>query len=265
MTNLLLKDKVIIITGGSGLIGKNLIRAVIENGGIGVIADVNEKTARDEMNKINSESNADKVGYFKLDIVSKKSVSDMIKFVKKKYGKIDGVVNSAYPRNKNFGTPFEDVSYKDFCENINLQLGGYFLVSQQCGIFFRKQGFGNIINLSSIYGVIAPRFEIYGKASFHGIKMTVPIEYAAIKSAIVHMTKFMAKFYKGCNIRVNCITPGGVLDNQPKEFLKNYNFFGMSKGMIAAEDLKGAMVFLLSDGSKSVNGQNIIVDDGWTL
>ncbi|MCX5781159.1 MAG: SDR family NAD(P)-dependent oxidoreductase, partial [Elusimicrobia bacterium] len=175
MTDLLLKDKVIIVTGGSGLIGKNLIRAIIENGGIGIIADINEKASKDEINKIKSEFKDGKADYFKLDIVSEKSVTNMIKFVKKKYGKIDGVVNSAYPRNKHFGKGFEDTAYEDFCENINLQLGGYFLVSQQCGIFFRKQGYGNIINLSSIYGVIAPRFEIYGNAEFHGIKMGVPV------------------------------------------------------------------------------------------
>ena len=265
MTGLLLRDKVVIVTGGSGLIGKNLIRGVIENGGTGIIADINEKASKDEVNRIKKELNSEKADHVKLNIVSEKSVKNMIKYVKDKYGKIDGVVNSAYPRTRNFGREFEKTTYKDFCADVNLQLGGYFLVSQQCGIYFRKQGYGNIINLSSIYGVIAPRFEIYGGAEFHGIKMGVPVEYAAIKSAIVHMTKFIAKYYKGCNVRVNCITPGGVLDNQPKEFLKKYNYFGMSKGMINAEDLKGAAVFLLSDGARAVNGQNIIVDDGWTL
>jgi NAD(P)-dependent dehydrogenase (short-subunit alcohol dehydrogenase family) len=261
----MLEEKVIIVAGGNGLIGKEFIKAIVENGGTGIIADIDEINAKKTETSIKSQLQTDKVDSVKLDINSKKSILNMIKYAVKKYGKIDGIVNSAYPRNKNFGKSFEDTSYNDFCENVNLQLGGSFLVSQQLGIFFKKQGYGNIINVSSIYGVLAPRFEIYGKASFHGIKMTVPIEYAAIKSAIIHMTKFMAKYYKNCNIRANCITPGGVFDNQPTEFLQKYNFYGLSKGMIDAQDLKGALVYLLSDWSKCVNGQNIVVDDGWTL
>lgn len=261
----ILEDKVIIVAGGLGLIGKEFTKAIVESGGTAIVADIDEAVAGKTINSIKCQLQTDQIDFVKMNISSKKSILDMINIVKKKYKKIDGVVNSAYPRNKKFGRGFEDTNYEDFCENINLQLGGCFLLSQQLGIYFKKQGYGNIINLSSIYGVVPPRFEIYGEASFHGKKMTVPIEYAAIKSAIIHMTKFMAKYYAKCNIRVNCITPGGVLDNQPKEFLEKYNLYGLSKGMINAEDLKGALVYLLSDWSKFVNGQNIIVDDGWIL
>lgn len=260
-----LSDKVIVVTGGSGLIGRNFVSAIVENGGTAVIADIDQKSALETMKKLSKTHGMENMDTFKLDITSSKSINAAINYVKRKYGRIDGVVNAAYPRTKSWGKSFEDVSYKNFCDNVNLQLGGAFLVSQQFGSFFAKQGYGNIINLSSIYGVIAPRFEIYGGAAFHGTRMGVPIEYAAIKSAIIHMTKFMAKYYKKRNIRVNCITPGGVFDNQPGKFLRKYNYYGMSKGMISAEDLKGALVYLLSDGSQCVNGQNIIVDDGWTL
>lgn len=261
----ILEGKVVIVAGGLGLIGKEFIKAIVENGGIGIIADIDETNAGKMINSIKSQLPTGKIDLVKLNITAKKSISSMINVVVKKYKKIDGLVNCAYPRTKNFGKGFEDTTYEDFCENVNLQLGGCFLLSQQLGIYFKKQGYGNIINISSIYGVVAPRFDIYGKASFHGKRMTVSIEYTAIKSAIIHMTKFMAKYYAKCNIRVNCITPGGVLDNQPKEFLEKYNFYGLSKGMINAEDLKGALIYLLSDWSKYVNGQNIIVDDGWTL
>ena len=96
-------------------------------------------------------------------------------------------MNSAYPRNANYGRKFEDVTYEDFCENIDMGIGGCFLLSQQLVHIFKKQRYGNIINIASIYGVIPPRFEIY-----EGTEMTMPIEYAAIKAAIIHLTKYFA-------------------------------------------------------------------------
>jgi NAD(P)-dependent dehydrogenase (short-subunit alcohol dehydrogenase family) len=108
--------------------------------------------------------------------------------------------------------------------------------------------------------VVAPRFEVYA-----GTKMTTPIEYAAIKSALIHLTKYMAKYFKGINIRVNTLSPGGILDSQPESFLKEYEQKSLNKGMLDKKDLKGTLVYLLSDMSQFVNGQNIVVDDGFTL
>ena len=116
-----------------------------------------------------------------VDITNKDSVSALIATISEKYGRIDALVNSAYPRNKNYGKHFFDVTYDDFCENVGLNLGGYFLTSQQFAKFFYEQGYGNIINLASIYGVVAPRFQIYNDTP-----MTTPVEYAAIKSGLIH-------------------------------------------------------------------------------
>ena len=123
-----------------------------------------------------------------------------------------------------------------------------------------QQNFGNIINIASIYGIIPPRFEIY-----ENTEMTTPIEYNVIKHSIVSMTKYVAKYYKGFNIRANCISPGGILNNQSQEFLDKYNKFSLNKGMLERKDISGTLLFLISDMSKYVNGQNIIVDDGWSL
>ena len=152
------------------------------------------------------------------------------------------------------------MEYEDFCENVSVHLGGYFLTSQQFAKYFAETGCGNIINISSVYGVIAPKFEIYKDTP-----MTMPVEYAAIKSALIHLTKYMAKYLKDKNVRVNCISPGGILDKQPESFLEQYKSNCLSKGMLDPEDIMGALVFLLSDASKFINGQNIIVDDGFTL
>jgi len=95
--------------------------------------------------------------------------------------------------------------------------------------------------------------------------MTMAVEYAVIKSALIHLTKYMAKYFKGYNIRVNSISPGGILNNQSEKFLKKYNSLCLSKGILGTQDLKGTLLYLLSDISKYVNGQNIIVDDGFSL
>jgi short-chain dehydrogenase/reductase SDR len=183
-----------------------------------------------------------------------------IKYLYNKYKRIDALVNNAYPRNKHYGRHFFDVEYGDFIENLGLNLGGYFLASQQFAGYFKKQGYGNIINICSIYGVVAPRFEIYKDTH-----MTTPVEYAAIKSGLIHLTKYIAKYFQGMNIRVNALSPGGIFDNQPESFLEKYKEKCLNKGMLDNSDLKGTLVYLLSDMSKYVNGQNIIVDDGFSL
>ena len=107
---------------------------------------------------------------------------------------------------------------------------------------------------------MTPRFEVYT-----GTSMTMPVEYAAIKSAIINLTKYMAKYFKGTGIRVNAISPGGILGAQPVEFIDRYAENCLSKGMLGAEDLNGTLLYLLSDMGAYVNGQNIIVDDGFRL
>jgi NAD(P)-dependent dehydrogenase (short-subunit alcohol dehydrogenase family) len=256
----MLEGQVVVITGGAGLIGQEFVKAVVENHGIGIIADINEKIGLEIKEKLSKELKSKNIDFVKIDITSRKSLNECVNYLDKKYGKIDALVNNAYPRNKNYGREFFDVEYDDFIENIGLNLGGYFLTSKEFAKYFKKQRYGNIINMASIYGVIVPRFEIY-----ENTKMTMPVEYAAIKSAIIHLTKYMAKYFKDMNIRVNAISPGGILDNQPKSFVEKYNSFATSKGMLDKNDLKGTLVYLLSDMSKYVNGQNIVVDDGFSL
>lgn len=256
----MLKDKVVLVTGGAGLIGQEFIRAIIENNGIAIIADINESLGLSVKNEISLELNTTNIDFVKLDITSSKSIINCISFVKNKYYKIDALVNNAYPRNKNYGKNFFEVNYDDFSENISINLGGYFLTSQKFSFFFKNQGYGNIINISSIYGVIAPKFEIYENTN-----MTTPVEYAVIKSGLIHLTKYMAKYFKGMNIRVNSLSPGGIYDSQPESFVKSYKYHCINKGMLDKSDLKGTLIYLLSDLSKNLNGQNIIIDDGFTL
>jgi NAD(P)-dependent dehydrogenase (short-subunit alcohol dehydrogenase family) len=256
----MLTDNIIVITGGAGLIGQEFVKAVVEQNGIAIIADINEELGKKVVESLSVELNTKNIDFVKLDITSKESLQSCINSLEKKYKRIDALVNNAYPRNKNYARDFFDVEYSDFVENIGLNLGGYFTASQQFAKYFQKQGYGNIVNISSIYGVIAPRFEVYENTS-----MTMPVEYAAIKSGLIHLTKYMAKYFKGMNIKVNTLSPGGIFDNQPEAFLEAYKKECLSKGMLDKSDLKGTLVYLLSDMSRYVNGQNIVVDDGFVL
>lgn len=255
-----LTDKIVFITGGAGLLGQVFVESVIENGGTAIVADINLEAAKLAAEQINEKNGTNKAYPLALDITSKSSLVAAISSLDNQFGKIDALVNNAYPRNKNYGRHFFDVEYDDFCENLSINLGGYFLASQQFAQYFKQQGFGHIINISSIYGMIAPRFDIYNNTS-----MTTPVEYAAIKAGLLQLTKYMSKYFKGMNIRVNSISPGGIIDSQPTSFLKAYEHFCANKGMLDKEDLVGALIFLLSDMSRYVNGHNLVVDDGFSL
>lgn len=255
----MLSNKIVVVTGGAGLLGRRFCEAVAANGGTAVVADVKLEAAQQVAREIGARHDS-RARAAALDITDKDSINALIADVRQTYGRIDALVNNAYPRNANYGRKFEDVAYTDFCENVGLHVGGYFLAAQQFAAAFRAQGHGNIVNMSSIYGAVAPRFEIYA-----GTLMTMPVEYAAIKAAVNHLTRYMAAYFKGTGIRVNCLSPGGIADRQPQAFLDAYRDQCSSKGMLDPDDMLGALVFLLSDASRYVNGQNLMVDDGFTL
>lgn len=255
-----LAGKTIVVTGGAGLLGRELCLAIAAAEGRVVVADIDESKAGSCADEINVARTDKRALGIALDITDLNSIRSAIKSIEESEGRIDALVNCAYPRNREYGKKLEEVTYESFCENVALHLGGYFLTSKEFAVYFKSRGGGNIINMSSIYGVVAPRFEIY-----EGTTMTMSVEYAAIKSGIQHLVRYMAKYYKGCNIRFNCVSAGGIRDQQPASFLARYAEYSMSKGMLDPQDLTGTLVFLLSDDSRFINGQNIIVDDGWSL
>jgi len=255
-----LKNKTIIITGGAGLIGSAFSKACAEHGANVVIVDIDER-GNELAKQIKKETGNNNIFFQKCDITNINNIQSLIETILNKFGKIDALVNNAYPRNKNYGRKFEDVTYEDFCENVNMHLGGYFLITQQVAKVMMKQNYGNIINMASIYGFSAPKFEIY-----EGTDMTMPVEYAAIKGAIINLTKYLASYLGGYNIRVNAISPGGVFNNQPESFVKKYSEkVVLEKRMANTDDIVGVLIFLLSDTSKYITGQNIVVDGGWSL
>ena len=254
----MLRDKVIVITGGAGLLGAEFCAAVAKQGGIAIVADTNFAAAERVAEALRTSGrSAEAVA---MDITDISSVQRVIVALHDRYGRIDAVVNNAYPRNARWGQALERVTYEDFCENVSVHMGGYFLVAQQFALYFRERGGGHIVNMSSIYGVMAPRFDIYADAG-----MTMPVEYAAIKSGVVHLTRYFSKYFMKDGVRVNAISPGGILDGQPESFLERYNAHCGTIGMLAPADVSSLLIFLLSDAARSITGQNLVVDDGFSL
>lgn len=254
-----LHDKLIVVTGGAGVIGRCFVRGIVEKGGIAVVADIDFDAAKALADGFGQDFPG-RIEAAQLDITSKDSICGLIADLRQRHGRLDAVVNNAYPRNSNYGRNLEDVTYEDFCENVDMHLGGYFLVAQQFCLAFKQQGGGNVVNMSSIYGTMTPRFEVYD-----GTPMTMPVEYAAIKAAIVQLTRYFAQYFKGTGVRVNCLSPGGILADQPAGFLSAYNSYCASKGMLSPNDVLGALLFLLSGESRFMTGQNLLVDDGFSL
>ena len=252
----ILNNQVVLISGGLGLLGSEFSKTIISNGGKVIVGDLNQKKGDELLNKFGN----DKVFFLKADLTDPLELDQLIKIGLDKYGKIDSAVHCAYPKSNQWGSHFEDLNPENLKEDLYKQLGGAIIFSQRLLIFFRKQNYGNLIHISSIQGVSAPKFDHYSETD-----MTSPIEYGAIKSGVISITRYLAKYYKNKNIRVNCISPGGILDNQPKLFLDKYKKDCNLKGMLDSKDISGTLIFLLSDTSKFINGQNIIVDDGWTL
>jgi NAD(P)-dependent dehydrogenase (short-subunit alcohol dehydrogenase family) len=257
MQTIRLDNKTYLVAGAAGLIGRTIVAKLLEAGANVCAFDINMASLRALEVK---EGGAAQLMLHELDITNRADVQHALNLVNARFGKIDGAVNAAYPKNKNYGRHFYEVEFTDFQENVGLHLGAYFVFMQQCALYSetRKERF-SLVNLSSIYGVIAPKFEIYD-----GTTMTMAVEYAAIKSGLQLLTSYTSA-YTGEYFRANCVSPGGILDGQHAAFLAKYRNNCLSKGMLDAQDVIGAISFLLSDHSQYVVGQNIIVDDGFTL
>jgi len=252
----LLSSKVIIVTGACGLLGQQIVREIIGQNGCVLATDIDTDKAEHLFQNLHP----DKTQFVPMDITDAESIDRAIASGMKQFGAVDACVNVAYPHTTKWGTTFENLEMDDLQENLKLQLGGAIILSQRMIKHFVARGHGNFIHLSSIMGVVAPKFENY-----EGTSMTSPIEYTAVKSGIISLTSWLAKYYKNKNIRVNCVSPGGIFDQQPESFLEKYRNSCTSKGMLDSTDVAGTVLFLLSDQSKYINGQNIVIDDGWSL
>ena len=241
-----LEGKVIIVTGGNGLIGKSIVNDIIAEGAFCINAEINAETNEN-------------LSLIQCDITCEESVKNCVKSVLAKYGRIDGLVNNAYPRTKDWGTKFENIPVSSWKENVDIQMNSVFLFCQVVLEVLREQKFGSIVNITSIYGSVGPDFTVYD-----GTEMTMPAAYSAIKGGVINFSRYLASYFGKYNIRVNCVSPGGIFDNQNEQFVKNYESKVPMIRMGHPKDISPAVSFLLSDSASYITGQNLIVDGGWT-
>ena len=243
-----LSGKIIIVTGGAGLIGNSIIERLKKDGGTIINAEISLDTNYEE-------------NIFNCDISSQKSIDELVEFVISKYGKIDGLVNNAYPRTSDWGCKFEDIPYESWKKNVDMQLNSIFYLSQAVLKYMKKAKFGSIVNIASIYGVVGNDFTLY-----EGYGGTSPAAYSAIKGGVINFSRYLASYYGKYNVRVNCVSPGGIIDskNQHPLFLEKYEEKSPLKRMGKPEEISPSVSFLLSEDASFITGHNLIVDGGWT-
>ncbi len=241
-----MKDKIIIVTGGSGQLGAEIIKYLTSKGAVTINLDINQSTSED-------------LKQMEVDITNHEAVSLALESILEKYGKIDGLVNSAYPRTADWGNKFEDIKIDSWKENVDIQLNSCFFITWKVLEKMIVKNSGSIVNIASIYGMVGPNFSVYDNT-----EMTMPAAYSAIKGGIINFTRYLASYYGKQGIRINCISPGGIYLNQPKQFVENYCKIVPAGRMGNPEDIAPAVSFLLSDEASYITGQNLAIDGGWT-
>lgn len=265
-----LTGRVAVVTGGVGLLGAEFSRTLAEAGASVVVVDLNASASQAVAESLT------KSGYKALAVPTNITNPDEVKALVEKtlseFGRLDILVNSAAldpkfdPDAVNKGiTPgaFEDYPLDLWNSALNVNLTGMFLMTQACVKSMLEQGKkGSIINICSTYGLNGPDQRIYIK---DGKRVAFkPVYYTVTKAGVMGFTKYLAAYYAGTDIRVNALTPGGVFNNHEDYFVKNYSAKTIMGRMAQKDEMNGALLFLASDASSYMTGNNVVVDGGWT-
>lgn len=233
--------KIAILTGANGQLGKYYLTTLLKQNYFVYAVDLN-------IDDIKCANNMKPV---KLDITNEEKVHNFYNNI----NKVDVLINNA---GIGVFTPFEQRTAKEFTQVMSVNLLGTFLMSQRAIVIMKKQKYGKIINIGSIYGQVSSDERIYGDSGRNNSEV-----YSATKAGIIHLTKYMAAHFGKYNIQTNCISPGGIFNNQNVDFVKNYEHKTPMNRMGTPEDLQIVLKFLISDENKYINGQNITIDGGF--
>jgi 2-deoxy-D-gluconate 3-dehydrogenase len=262
-----LTGKTALVTGGAGLLGKEFCLTLAQAGAKVYAADLNAGAAHAVADALGAE------GYptlgIGLNVTDPVSVTAAIDEIVAATGRLDVLVNSAAMDPKfdpdhaqDNSNAFETYPLQSWQDALNVNLTGPFLVSQAAAGQMVKQGKGSIINICSTYGLGGPDQRIYEKPGQP--KVFKPVYYTVTKAGILGLTKYLATYYAGSEIRVNALTPGGVFNNHDEQFVRNYAARTVIGRMAHKDEMNGALLFLASDASTYMTGGNVIVDGGWT-
>jgi len=258
-----LKNKVVVLTGSSGRLGSEYTHILSQAGANVVLIDINSKVNK-KFEKLIQKKYHTKPLALTIDISKVNEIEKMKKNILKTYGHIDILINNAFynPNQSKFSSVgFEEFPIELWNEVLAVNLTGVFLCCQSIGKIMVKQKSGVIINISSIYGMIGADQRIYGSSGLNS-----PVSYAASKGAIINLTRYLAAYWHGKNIRVNSLSLGGVEDKKymSKEFIKNYSNKTTLNRMAKKNEYNAAILFLASDASSYMTGSNLVIDGGWT-
>lgn len=258
-----LKEKVAIVTGAAGMIGETFGKALASAGSNVVLCDLKEKTSGDLAQKLTDQYGVHCM-VLACDVTSREDWEMLVKKVTCQFDSIDILVNNAGFTNKSgidgYSDVFERFSDEAWKGILDVNLTGVFLGCQVVGNIMKNQGFGSIVNIASMYGVVSPNHQIY-----EGTGINQPVAYSVSKAGVIALTKYLATYWGTTGIRVNAITPGGIFDNHTDPFLKRFKRLNPMGRMGRKEELSGALIYLASDASAYVTGHNLVVDGGWSV
>ena len=262
-----IENKTIIITGALGLLGKSISEVLAKNKAHIIMLDLKNK---DEVKKIkNYESIKKYLTYFQCDVSEFKSIEQVEKKISKKFKSIDALINAAAITDAVENNPnpkksmFENFPLEEWNRSILGNLNSMFLCSQIFGKKMIKNKTSSIINIASTYGMVGPDQKIYINNNSKNTFFKNPA-YPTAKGAVISFTKYLASYWGGKGVRVNCVSPGGIKNNQNKLFIKKYSAKTILGRMANTSDIVGIIKFLCSDESSYITGSNIVVDGGWT-
>ncbi|TND05918.1 MAG: short chain dehydrogenase [Bacteroidetes bacterium] len=253
-----LSGKVIIITGGCGLIGRAFAEACAQYGANIVLADIEAADPAGKAKELEARHKRPMLG-MTVDVAKKDSVNTLKEKTLEKFGRIDGLINGHQNKTNNFFQKFEEYGEDNWDAVVETNLKGTFLTCQVIGSYMAEQGRGSIINIPSTYSVVAPNQNLY-----KGTSLGCPAAYSASKGGVEALSQYLATYWAARGVRVNQITPHGVWNNHEEQFEKNFANFSPLQRMSYNHEVAGAAVYLLSDASSYVTGHNMLVEGGWT-
>lgn len=259
-----LSGKNIVLVGAAGILGPRLARAFLLQHATVHLIDVNRQSL-DELKTMFDAEYPEQCATYCVDITNKDQFSQVHQTIMSQCSSIEVLFNNAATKTDNFFEPFETFPIQDWDKIMGVNVKGAMIGSQLFGATMAEQGVGSIINTLSIYGIVAPDQRIYEGSEYLGRGINTPAIYSTSKAALWGLTKYLASYWGHKGVRVNAITPGGIQSGQNETFQQRYGNKVPLGRMADVDELCGAAVFLASDASSYITGQNIIVDGGFSV
>lgn len=263
-----LKSKVILITGAAGLLGNEFCKSLLFNNAIVIAIDINKDNLQKLFKEIKKSGKENNFFFYCSNLKNEKIMKELVKKIIKKFKKIDVLINNAHSfsnNRKNFFEKFENYKLDTWRQIMEINVNSTFLITQIVSRHMMKKKGGSIIQMGSIQGILGNDGRIYKGSKLNGMKINSPAVYSTSKSAIIGFTRYLATYLAKYNIRVNSISPGGIINNHNKTFVKKYSSKVPLNRMGKKNEVASAVLFLSSRESSYITGQNIVVDGGYSI